>query len=138
MGPQSAGSDEHDADSQASDDTQHLAEPDTMPGDDLSMAMSDATDSDSQADRPTTDHGGYDRPQDTESHGDRPHRSDANSPDSEGHGDQGATHLAIGPVHTPTSPPPRPTLHTPTPTPAPAPTHQHPAPHQRPTQQWPQ
>ena len=137
MSPQSAGSDEHDADSQASDDTQHLAEPDTMPGDDLSMAMSDATDSDSQADRPTTDHGDYDRPHDTEGHDDRPHRSDADSPDSEGRGDQGATHLATGPVHTPTSPPPQPTLPTPTPTPAPAPTHQHPAPHQRPTQQWP-
>ena len=132
--PQSAGSDEHDADSQASDDTQHLAEPDTMPGDDLAMAMSDATDSDSQADRPTTDHDDYDRPHDTESHDDRLHRSNANSPDAEGHGDQGATHLATSPVHTPTSPPPRLTLPTPTPTPAPAPTHPHSAPHQRPAQ----
>ena len=36
--------------------------------------------------------------------------------------------------HTPTSPPPRPTLPTPTPTPTPAPTHPKSAPQQRPTQ----
>ena len=83
--PQSADSGEHDAGSQASDDTQNLAGFDTMRDDDLARAMSDATDSDAQADQPATDHDGDERPHDEDDDSDA-HDS---SEDDEAHGEPG-------------------------------------------------
>ena len=78
--PQSADSDGHDADSQASDDTQNLAGFGTMPDDDQARSMSDATDSDAQAGQPAADYDGDEPPHDAESHEDHLHQSSVSPP----------------------------------------------------------